>query len=131
MIQAEGRQQHYNLIGYPPTPTEMNHRQGVRVIYTNMPGVNVKGVISHLTITSQDRGFRKPKVIVNLSLSEVGNMQSDNISVDCNVPSAVYLMEMHGLRPPCDMLALELALEQKDYKKSYEILRTRTQSIAS
>ena len=72
-------------------------------------------------------GFRT-KVNVHLTIM---TGKSPNMVLSCDVPTAMALMDMYGLRHPFDMLGLECTLLSRDYKKSYEILRTRTQSIAS
>jgi len=127
MIKATGRQQHLSLIGFVPSPMEMKVRDSVRLAYTNMPGVNVKGVSARMEIDCKKDGFRtKVKVYLTIMTGEGPNMV-----LNCDVPTAMTLMDIYGLRHPFDMLGLECTLLSRDYNKSYEILRTRTQSIAS
>ena len=127
MMKATGRQQHFSLIGFVPSPMEMKVRDSIRLLYTNMPGVNVDGVSARMEFECKKDGFRT-KVKVHLTIM---TGKSPNMVLSCDVPTAMALMDMYGLRHPFDMLGLECTLLSRDYKKSYEILRTRTQSIAS
>ncbi|MDG1950393.1 MAG: hypothetical protein P8J32_06305 [bacterium] len=47
----------------------------------------------------------------------------DNIHLECSAPTAIYLMELHGLFPPCDLLALEAAIEAENWKDVYDIAK--------
>lgn len=123
MMKATGKQQHFSLIGFVPSPMQMKIRDSVRLLYTNMPGVNVEGVSASMEFECKKDGFRT-KVKIHLTITTgVG----PNLVLSCDVPTAMTLMDMNGLRPPFDMLGLECTLLSRDYKKSYEILRTRTQ----